>query len=131
MTKHTTPQAGFSAVELLITLFIAAAFLATGYMLYSSIVRDSGATRQRAQASNIAYDYLRRYAAQVPSSCTSSTPLNNASITAEGLAAVRVTVQYSCPQASAIPALTRVQATVRYGSTTEPLEVSHAIYATQ
>jgi Tfp pilus assembly protein PilV len=58
--KRTSVVAGFSTVELLITLFVAAVFLAAGYQLYLVTVRDSGDVRQRARASAIAYDYLRR-----------------------------------------------------------------------
>lgn len=51
---------GFTTVELLVTLFIAVAFLMSGYQLYSMIIRDGGEARARAKASNVAYDYLKR-----------------------------------------------------------------------
>ena len=56
----TDSRHGFSTIELLITLFIAAAFLMSGYQLYSMIIRDGGEARARAKASNVAYDYLKR-----------------------------------------------------------------------
>ncbi len=120
-------QPGFSAVELLITLFIAAAFLMTGYQLYSAIIRDSGEARQHARASTLAYDYLRRYAAQVPVTCT-NVPLwlDRSPVTVEGLVNVYVSVARSCPQPS-LTDLSKVQVTVRYGDTAK--EVTHAIYA--
>ena len=128
---NTNQQSGFSAVELLVTLFVAAAFLATGFMLYTTIVRESGNTRQRSQASNIAYDYVRRYAAQVPATCSVSTPLNNTAVSTTNLENVRVTVRRTCPSTSATPGLSRVEATVQYGITTDRREVVHAIYAAQ
>lgn len=120
-------QAGFSAVELLITLFIAVIFLAAGHQMYTNIIRDSSEVRQRAQASSIAYDYLQRYAATAPQPCASSTPLSNVAVPAthEGLNDVRVSIQYSCPPAST--RLARVQATVNYG---QGRSVVHAMYAT-
>ena len=123
-------QSGFSAVELLITLFVAAVFLVAGHQLYSTIIRDSGASRQKARASNIAYDYLRRQAASAPTTCAPSTPVDNVKITPdpEGLVNVFVTVSYSCPQGS-LSGLTKVQSTVRYG--TDGGEVSHAVFTSK
>lgn len=124
-------RSGFSAVELLITLFIAAAFLIAGHQLYTAIIRDSGATRQRARASVVAYDWLRRYSASVPANCTTSTSLpTNQPVTPapEGLKNVTVTITYECAQTS-MPELVRVRAVVKYGS--DGGEVTHAIYAKQ
>ena len=117
---------GFSTVELLIALFVAALFLLTGYQLYGAVIRDSGESRQRARASNIAQDYLRRYAAQVPTTCTvNASWLANQSITADGLANVRVSVARTCPD-TGVPSLSKVETRVTYG---EDQTVTHAIYA--
>lgn len=125
-------QSGFSAVELLVTLFIAAAFLLAGYQLYTTIVRDSGDARQRTRASNIAYDYLRRYAASAstPLTCSPSTPVYNTPLdpVPDGLGMAVVTVQISCPNLSTLNRLKKIQATVRY--TADGEEVQHAIYIT-
>lgn len=125
--NQRTCTSGFSSAELLITLFIAAAFLMTGYQLLGAINQDSGAARQRARASNVAYEYLRRYTANPPATCTNSTPLNNSTPPEEidGLSAVTITVTISCPQSS-LPSLTRVQSTVSYGNPSQ--EVSHAVF---
>lgn len=123
----TTHTKGFSAVELLITLFIASVFLIAGHQLYSTIIRDSGAARQKARASNIAYDYLRRYSVTATTPCASSTPVDNVALTPdpEGLVNVSATVTYSCPQGGLID-LVKTQVTIRYG--TDGGEVSHAVY---
>ena len=123
----TTHTKGFSAVELLITLFIASVFLIAGHQLYSTIIRDSGAARQKARASNIAYDYLRRYSVTATTPCASSTPVDNVAITPdpEGLVNVSATVTYSCPQGGLID-LVKTQVTIRYG--TDGGKVSHAVY---
>ena len=114
----TNLQAGFSAVELLITLFIAAAFVATGYQLYSVVITDGGTALQQAQATNIAYDYLRRFSTEATNPCSVVTPsptptipstatMTNASVTASitcpygtsaNLSLITVTVNYGIPQ---------------------------------
>lgn len=50
---------GFTAVELLITLFVAALFITSGYQLYAVATADSADIRERSLASNIGYKYLR------------------------------------------------------------------------
>ena len=112
----TDKQAGFTAIELLITLFIAAAFLVSGYQLYNLIIKDGGQTRAEARASNIAYDYMRRYSPSATSPCVAATPLSNSAITnVTGLSAVTVTVEFSCPYA-ATTSISRIQVTVRYNN---------------
>lgn len=54
-------QSGFSAVELLITLFVAVMFLIAGYQLYSFAFSRSVAAGQDARASDLAYDLLQAY----------------------------------------------------------------------
>lgn len=120
-------QAGFTAVELLITLFVAAAFLVAGYQLYSVIIKDSGQTRGEARASNVAYDYIRRYTSSATNPCTTSTPVNNATITVAGISAVTVTVAITCPYTSQT-SLSKVEATVLYN--TPQQTVKYATFVT-
>lgn len=120
-------QTGFSAVELLITLFIAVAFIGTGYQLYSIIINDGGAARMRARASNIAYDNLRRYTPQATNPCSVFTPTPTPTIPANTLANATITVTVSCPYTTAV-SVTKVQVSVRYGSPQQ--EVVHALFVT-
>lgn len=57
----TSQATGFSTVELIITLFVAAAFILSGYQLHALILRESGDSRTRAIASNATYNYLMEY----------------------------------------------------------------------
>lgn len=118
-------QAGFTAIELLITLFVAAAFLVSGYQLYTIIIKDSGNTRAQSRASNVAYDYMRRYSTSAVSPCVASTPLNSASINVSNISAVTITVALSCPY-SAVPTITKVTATVNYNNPQQT--VTYATY---
>jgi len=58
----STKQAGFTAVELLITIIVAAIFTVSIYGLFTTINRASADARQQATASDLAYANLRRYA---------------------------------------------------------------------
>lgn len=127
MTANRILQSGFSAVELLITLFIAAAFLGTGYQLYSIILDDGGEARARARASNIAYTALRQYSAQATNPCTVFTPTPTPSIPADSNlpSGAVMSVAVTCPHGTST-ATTKVQVTITYGTPQE--EVKHALY---
>jgi len=114
--QRKSQQSGFTAVELLITLFVAAAFLIASYQLFNLVVKDGGATRAESRASNIAYDYLRQYAASsttIP--CTESSPLNNAPLSIDGLTNVTVDVSIKCLP-DAIESVSKVEVTVKYNN---------------
>jgi Tfp pilus assembly protein PilV len=119
-------QTGFSAVELLISLFIAVAFVSAGYQLYAVIVKDGGEARFRAVASDIAYDKLRTYSSQVTDPCTNVTPTPTPTLpNPSGLSNASISVTISCPY-SAGESTSKVSVTVLYG--TPQQEVTHAIF---
>ena len=95
--RNRQKQSGFSAVELLITLFIASVFLLTGFQLYAAILKNGGDARQQSSASNVAADYLQQYTATATSPCTPGTPLLNSPASGQGLTNATVTVTISCP----------------------------------
>jgi prepilin-type N-terminal cleavage/methylation domain-containing protein len=125
MRYPTNNQSGFSAVELLITLFIAAAFVATGYQLYSIVISNGESAREKAKASNIAYDNLRRYSPQATSPCSAATPSPTPTIpTGSNLPNASISVVISCPYGTST-AISKVTATVTYGNPQE--SVVHVI----
>lgn len=126
MTAHKA-QSGFTVVELLITLFVAVAFLVSGYQLYNVIIKDGGQTRGESRASNLAYDYLRRYTSAATDPCAGSTPVSGATPTVAGLSAVSVTVTISCPYTNN-NAISKVEAVVTYNTPQET--VRYATYTT-
>ena len=114
-------ESGFTAVELLITLFVAAAFLIAAYQLFNLVIRDGGATRAESRAANVGYDYMRQYAASsttIP--CTASSPLNDAPVTVDGLVNVTVDVNITCLP-DAIESLSKVEVSVTYNSPAQTL----------
>lgn len=122
-----TASSGFTAIELLITLFVAAAFLAAGYQLFNLVIKDGGNTRAESAASNVAYDYLRRYSDSSTNPCTTSTPLAGEAITIEGVASPLVTVAITCPQ-SATTTLSRIEVSISYGLGSDAKTVKYATY---
>ncbi len=61
LQSKNADKAGFSAVELLITLIIAMMFIISGYQLYTFTFSRSISAGQDARASDIAYNLLQAY----------------------------------------------------------------------
>lgn len=134
MNQPTSKQSGFSAVELLITIFIAAAFAGAGYQLYVAIMRDGSDARNQTTASNIAYEHLRKYAPLATNPCSTITPTpapaiptGNPSYTALGAATIdaSITCPYAPPSGTSL-----VTVTVTYGPASRQQKVQHALYVT-
>ncbi|MFZ1301179.1 MAG: LamG domain-containing protein [Candidatus Microsaccharimonas sp.] len=111
-------QQGFTAIELLITLFVAAAFLIAGYQLFSVVIRDGGDTRAESKAANVAYDYMRQYSTSAANPCVNSQPLTASAITVTGLANPKISIVISCPQDDA-PTINKIEAYITYGPTND------------
>lgn len=125
--QHAYASHGFTAVELLITLFVAAAFLVAGYQLFNVVITDGGNTRIEASASNIAYDYLRRYSNSATSPCTTSNPITEEGIWIDGAVNAEVSVSITCPQ-SATTTLSKVEVIVQYGEGSDVRTVKYATF---
>lgn len=135
INRRGSNDMGFSAVEVLVSLFIAVAFLLVGYQLYAAVATSSVEARQRAKASSIAYDQMRRIADTTPSTC-SSTPssqtISPSSVDISGLSNVSITAWTSAPHGCPyVGNVLRVKVTVSYRSISSQKEVSHVIYASK
>lgn len=109
----TQRQTGFTAVELLITLFVAAAFLLASYQLYSVIIRDGGNARAESRAANVALDYLRQYSTAAANPCVAYSPLIDSPITIDSLTNATITVAITCPNYSTTQ-ISKVDVSVSY-----------------
>lgn len=127
MSQHSQRQLGFTAVELLVTLFVAAAFIIAGYQLFNVVIRDGGDTRAKAAAANAAYAYLRQYSDSATNPCSSLSPLTNEPATVDGLTDVTVTVVIQCAQADA-PTLSKVDVTLAYNKDTPKKTLTYSTY---
>ena len=116
-------EEGFTAVELLVTLFVAAAFLIAGYQLFSLVIRDGGQTRSESRAGNVAYDHLRRYTSSAANPCTAQTPLTNSPVSISGLMNSSVSVVITCPIAATV-SLSKITATVSYNNPVQTVTYS-------
>lgn len=124
-------QSGFTIIELLVTLIVAALFVIAGYQLYTVVLHTDGQTRAQTIAQNTAQDYLERYRASVPSPCAASTPLTNSPITVTGLVNVQISVNVSCPKSSSgsLANLSKIDVTLSYNRPTTTLSYSAWSYA--
>jgi len=107
-------DSGFTAIELLVTLFIAAAFLVSGYQLYAVIIKDGNDAQKQAKASNFAYDYLQRYKASATNPCTAAVPMADTVVEVNGLSNVTATVSISCPFGTT-SATSKIAVDIKYG----------------
>lgn len=62
LTLSRKSSDGFTAVELLVTIIVAALFAVSFYQLFIVVNQSTAAARNRATASDLAYSYLRKYA---------------------------------------------------------------------
>lgn len=126
---RTTPnkQSGFTAVELLITLFVAAAFIIAGYQLFNLVIKDGATTRAESRAGNVASDYLRRYADAATNPCTAQTPLTNSPLAVDSLSNVTITVAITCPKIGTTT-VSKVEAVISYGTGVDTEYVRYATF---
>lgn len=116
---------GFTTVEVLITLIVASLFLISGYQLYTVVIEQSADARRMSEASNIAYEIMRKEAYAVVSEPCSSPITSSPTVRANNLPKPVSATIYRCkPYTDS--SIIQVRVTVRYGSTNQ--EVSHAIY---
>lgn len=123
MTTKNTQNQGFTAIELLITLFIAAAFLISGYQLFSVIIKSGGQARAKALATNAAYDYLQRYKTTTNDPCVEKTLMGNEAITIDSIADVTMTISVSCPYADS-PSISKIDINMEYNNPKEYINLS-------
>ena len=131
MTSARYLQHAFSAVELLITLFIASLFLIAGNQLYVYVLANGEEANHRARASNIGYQYLQTKAPTPTNPCSPSSPPAYTNVPVEGLTNVSITITATCPYTSTtgdrapLRQLTKMTSMTKYGS--DAKEVVHAI----
>jgi len=108
-------QRGFSTVELLISLFIAAAFIVTGFQLFSVVMNDSNNARLRAAAGTIVNTTIQQRTNSINSPCSPTPASATIAISTTELPQASAAVTYTCPY-GASSKTTRINVVVSYGS---------------
>lgn len=114
---------GFSTVELLISLFVAAAFIGTAFQLFSAIMNDSNDTRLRAKAAGVINSTLQERGSSTNSPCNPPPATINLTIPTADLPQASGTVTFACPY-GASSKTTRVHVVINYGSPAKSIEGS-------
>ncbi|MDB5165742.1 MAG: hypothetical protein JWM00_632 [Candidatus Saccharibacteria bacterium] len=122
--KNPPSQAGFSAIELLITLLVGFLFIMMGYQLYAVSIQGSGDAREQSKLSSLAYEKLRTIQATTGTLTCPSTVVD---ATVDSNKAT-MTTTITCPSAT----LTSLKlVVVKVKANASQREVSHAIYVSR
>lgn len=122
MSQRLTEQ-GFSTVELLIALFVAAAFITTGFQLFSIVMNDSNTARLRAVAGAVVNTALEERLNNTNSPCSPTPTGSSTAVSSSQLPQATLAVSYSCPYGDS-SRTTRIRAVVTYGSPAKQVEGS-------
>lgn len=116
---------GFTAIEVLVTLMVASVFLFSFYQLYSVVINDASASRNRAKASNAAYEQARKAGYQTSRPCV-AVASSNVSIPSDLSlpAPATMTSTIDCPYGAS--GVSRITVTVTYGTPQETIQ--HVIF---
>lgn len=107
---------GFTAVEVLVAMVIGVLLLGSAYQLYSTVVRDSGISQQRATASNYAYALLRQQqknTSSITSPCTASNSTPSIPTSAGLWPNTTARIVIDCPYANSTN-VSRISVTISY-----------------
>lgn len=117
---------GFSTVELLVSIVIAALLLGAAYQLYITVIRSSADSKIQSTANSAAGDILQSYQSQATKPCTaqSATPSIPANYTSD-LPNSSATAAISCPYGTSSN-ISLVKISVSYDSGANT--VTRAIY---
>ena len=125
---------GLTTVELMVTLFVAALFILSGYQLYNAVNLRAGNSREMSEASNIAYRILREQAIydssftkDTSSTCPSSSTLSPTPTLPLNTLPNPVVSVYRC-YVDTNSDLQRVTVQIEYGNDTPKRKVVHATY---
>lgn len=123
MTATHLSQAGFTAIELLITLLIASMFLFSGFQLYTQVNRDGSDANKSARVSNLISEKIRAKAAE----STGCTPPNTTVTTNEtSVGPVTYVTSVTCPN-SDVSTMRYIKVTATYDNPSRVME--QATYA--
>ena len=116
-------EQGFSTIELILSLFIAAAFIGTGFQLFSVVMKDSDEARLRATAGALVNTTLQEKMNSTNSPCSPVPTTINFSIATAQLPQAAGVVTYTCPYGTSSKT-TRISVVITYSLPQETVEGS-------
>lgn len=122
-------DSGFTAVELMVTLFVAVLFIMSGYMLYDAVSSRSANTREMAEASNVAYEVLRNEGSayrSISTMCSATPPSQTVTRSDLKIPSPTITIKRCKPFADSM--ILQVTVVVQYGPSEARKEAVHATY---
>ncbi len=136
--KKLSSAAGFSTIELLVTLFVAAAFVGAFYQLFVTTTQDSIDAKRYATASTLAYSNLNQFKNKPSgmSSCSSgytyepsefNPPITGSVSGLPGSVTQAVTASYPFPCGDNDDVI-KIESSVTYGPTGQRTTVTHTTY---
>lgn len=123
-------NAGFTAVELLVTLIVATVFIIAFYQLYTVATNDTHDARIRSRANNLAYEALRTLSLQVPTKSCNVINTPNPALTLPTNVDLpepySISGRVDCPYGTTGDKTSRIIVEIKYGNPTET--VQHVTY---
>lgn len=120
---------GFTAVELMVTLFVAVLFILSGYQLYGAVTLRSANSREMSEASNVGYEVLRKEGSVYkPTSNSCAAPSEEAITNRTGLKIPNPSIRILRCKPIQGSSLIQVTVSVKYGQLGTQREVLHATY---
>lgn len=125
-------QQGITTTELIVTLFIGALFILSGYQLYNAVNLQAGNAREMAEVSSVAYRILRMdrppFDPVITESCTSP---RQSTVNIEQMSEIKALSPvgriYRCKPVAGSDTV-RVTVEIAYGSDSPKRKVTHAIF---
>lgn len=110
---------GFTIVEMIVTVLVAAMMVGIFYQLFVSIVQAGAAARKDAAAHDVAAALIKRYpttySVSNDTNCIADTEVTTANGTATEVGNYTETLSASCPYTSS-PSITKLTAVVTYNN---------------
>lgn len=117
MKPRGSSDPGFTTAELLVTLFVAAAFMIAAFQLYSLVIQDSSDAAEERRANNAALFYMRKHSEKATNPCQPQDVMPLQSVAVDDLSDVYASVSITCPyDASGTSSVSMVSVRLTYGS---------------
>lgn len=134
ITSMKNSEHGFTIVEMMTTVVVAALMIGIFYQLFLSIIQSGATARRDAAASTLGASLIKQYQTTASTgggaTCVANTTVFQDTGNATDVGDYRRTVSATCPYTS-IPEITKITVVIEYGKVSGgiwPLKVSQSAY---